>query len=38
VDEIQPEVDETKHALYFKQVRYGLITRMALLGLVLGAF
>ena len=36
VDEIAPEVDSTSHAIYFKQVRYGLITRMALLGLVAG--
>lgn len=37
VDEISPEVDSTPHARYFKQVYYGLLTRMALLGLVLGA-
>jgi len=37
VDEIAPEVDQTPHAVYFRQVRYGLITRMALLGLVMGA-
>ncbi|MHC1590135.1 MAG: aspartate carbamoyltransferase [Candidatus Hecatellaceae archaeon] len=37
VDEITPEVDQTRHAVYFRQVRYGLITRMALLGLVMGA-
>ncbi len=37
VNEVSPEVDETKHAKYFKQVKYGLIIRMALLGLVLGA-
>jgi len=36
VDEITPEVDFTPHAVYFKQVKYGLITRMALLGLVVG--
>ena len=38
VDEVDVEVDKTKHAVYFKQVKYGLVTRMALLGLVLGAF
>jgi aspartate carbamoyltransferase catalytic subunit len=37
VDEISPEIDQTKHAIYFKQVKYGLVTRMALLSLVLGA-
>ncbi len=37
VDEISPEVDKTPHARYFKQVYYGLLTRMALLALVLGA-
>jgi aspartate carbamoyltransferase catalytic subunit len=36
VDEITPDVDSTSHAIYFKQVKYGLITRMALLGLVSG--
>ena len=37
VDEISPEVDWTVHARYFKQVYYGLLTRMTLLSLVLGA-
>lgn len=37
VDEIGSDVDATSHAKYFEQVRYGLIVRMALLGLVLGA-
>lgn len=37
VDEIPPEVDQTPHAKYFKQMWYGLVTRMALLSLVLGA-
>jgi len=37
VDEIAYEVDATPHARYFRQVYYGLLTRMALLGLVLGA-
>ncbi|RLI04619.1 aspartate carbamoyltransferase [Candidatus Bathyarchaeota archaeon] len=36
VDEVAPDVDGTRHAVYFKQVKYGLVTRMALLGLVLG--
>lgn len=36
VDEIHPEVDKTKHAIYFKQVFNGIPVRMALLGLVLG--
>ena len=31
LDEIDPEIDQTKHALYFKQARYGLYVRMALL-------
>ncbi len=37
VDEIAPEVDTTSHAKYFKQMWYGLVTRMALLALCLGA-
>jgi aspartate carbamoyltransferase catalytic subunit len=36
VDEIAPEVDGTVHARYFEQVWNGIVTRMALLGLVLG--
>jgi len=36
VDEISPEVDGTPHAKYFKQVWYGLLTRMTLISLVLG--
>jgi aspartate carbamoyltransferase catalytic subunit len=36
VDEISPEVDRTPHARYFKQVRYGVPVRMAILALVLG--
>ncbi len=38
VDEISPDVDGTAHAKYFKQVWYGLLTRMTLISLVLGAF
>jgi len=34
VDEIAREVDETKHAKYFKQVYYGVIVRMAILYLI----
>lgn len=37
VDEIAPEVDKTKHAIYFKQAFNGVPVRMALLALVLGA-
>jgi aspartate carbamoyltransferase catalytic subunit len=36
VDEIAPEVDGTRHARYFQQVWNGVVTRMALLSLVLG--
>ncbi|MCS4541749.1 MAG: aspartate carbamoyltransferase [Euryarchaeota archaeon] len=36
VDEITPEVDQTSHAIYFKQAFYGVPVRMALLALVLG--
>ncbi|RLF48132.1 MAG: aspartate carbamoyltransferase [Thermoplasmata archaeon] len=36
VDEISPEVDETKHAAYFRQTFNGVPVRMALLALVLG--
>ncbi len=37
VDEIAPEVDMTPNAKYFKQMWYGLVTRMALLALCFGA-
>jgi len=37
VDEIAPEVDSTQHAKYFRQVWNGIIVRMALLALILGA-
>jgi len=37
VGEIAPEVDETPHARYFQQVWNGIIVRMALLALILGA-
>jgi aspartate carbamoyltransferase catalytic subunit len=37
VDEIAPEVDDTPYARYFQQVRNGIVVRMALLALILGA-
>jgi len=37
VDEIAPEVDATPYARYFQQVWNGIVVRMALLALVLGA-
>ena len=37
VDEIAPEVDATPQARYFQQVGNGVVVRMALLSLVLGA-
>lgn len=37
VDEISAEVDSTPFARYFQQVENGLVTRMALLSLILGA-
>ncbi|MDH5438223.1 MAG: aspartate carbamoyltransferase [Candidatus Bathyarchaeota archaeon] len=37
VEEIAAEVDETPHARYFQQVWNGIVMRMALLALVLGA-
>ena len=36
IDEIDYEIDNTKHAKYFKQTYYGLCLRMALLYLILG--
>ncbi len=38
VDEISPEIDNTKHARYFKQVANGIPVRMAVLGMVSGAY
>ncbi len=35
IDEISPEIDNTKNAKYFEQVEYGKHTRAALLGLIL---
>jgi aspartate carbamoyltransferase catalytic subunit len=37
VGEIAAEVDVTPHALYFQQVWNGIVVRMALLALILGA-
>jgi aspartate carbamoyltransferase catalytic subunit len=37
VDEISPEVDNTRYARYFQQVWNGIVMRMALLALILGA-
>ncbi len=34
VGEIMPEVDESPHAVYFKQVGYGIMIRMAILRLL----
>ncbi len=36
VGEIMPEVDDSPHAVYFKQVGYGLHVRMAILKTLLG--
>lgn len=36
VGEITPEVDASPHAVYFRQVGYGVIVRMALLSRLLG--
>ncbi|MDF0593591.1 aspartate carbamoyltransferase [Methanotrichaceae archaeon M04Ac] len=36
VDEIKPEVDETRHAVYFRQSFYGVPVRMALLKMLVG--
>lgn len=35
VGEIMPEVDDSPHAVYFRQIGYGLIVRMALLSALL---
>ena len=37
VNEIQPEVDDDPRAAYFKQVKYGMYARMALIAKVTGA-
>ena len=37
MDEISSQVDDTRHARYFQQVWNGIVVRMALLALILGA-
>ena len=37
VNEIAPEVDDDPRAAYFRQARYGVFARMALLAMLLGA-
>jgi aspartate carbamoyltransferase catalytic subunit len=37
IDEVAAEVDKTSHARYFQQVWNGIVVRMALLALILGA-
>ena len=37
INEVSTDVDDTPHALYFKQMRHGIYLRMAILALVLGA-
>src|SRR2546422_3026410 len=37
VDEVDPAIDATSHAKYFQQVGHGVVLRMALLALLLGA-
>ena len=37
INEIDVEVDFDQRAAYFRQMRYGLFVRMALLALVIGA-
>jgi aspartate carbamoyltransferase catalytic subunit len=36
INEISPEIDDSKHASYFEQAENGLYIRQALLSLVLG--
>ncbi|MFW9967695.1 MAG: aspartate carbamoyltransferase, partial [Candidatus Thorarchaeota archaeon] len=36
VDELSPEIDKTPHAKYFDQVYSGVVTRMAILKMMLG--
>ncbi|MCK4497510.1 MAG: aspartate carbamoyltransferase [Candidatus Aenigmarchaeota archaeon] len=36
VDEIHPELDDTKHAVYFEQAKNGIPVRQTILALVLG--
>ena len=37
INEISTDVDDSPHALYFRQMKHGIYVRMALLALVLGA-
>jgi aspartate carbamoyltransferase catalytic subunit len=37
VDEIASEIDNTPYARYFQQVWNGIVVRMAILALILGA-
>ena len=37
MDELPPDVDGTRHARYWQEAYYGVVTRMALLAMVLGA-
>jgi aspartate carbamoyltransferase catalytic subunit len=37
MDELPPDVDATRHARYWQEAHYGVVMRMALLSLVLGA-
>lgn len=37
MDELLPEVDNTRHARYWQEAFNGVVMRMALLGLILGA-
>ena len=36
VNEVSPEVDSDPRAAYFKQVKYGMYARMALIAKILG--
>jgi aspartate carbamoyltransferase catalytic subunit len=37
MDELPEDVDATRHARYWQEAYYGVVMRMALLALVLGA-
>jgi aspartate carbamoyltransferase catalytic subunit len=37
VNEISPEVDDDPRAAYFKQVKYGMFVRMALMAKLTGS-
>ncbi len=36
MDELHPDVDVTRHAFYWQEAFYAVVTKMALLALVLG--